>query len=405
MPWVLNDLDVVLNDDVLNQLAVEDALAEDFCQLSLNALAGTDSGEAMKLRALVQGKVMLILVDSGSSHSFVSKDFLETVGLPTFPLKPKQVKLANGDTMVTNQWVPQLEWWTNGHTLCTDMRVLELGTYDAILGYDWLKEHSPMVCNWEAKTLEFQEKGCAVLLKGIQPVEQTMEPVSMDKVHKWACGNDVWAFAVVDSVQQDTAQSEIPEIQELLKEYADVFEQPTGLPPERFYDHQIPLIPGAVPVNSKPYRYSPQHKDEIERQVRELLTAGLNVHSTSSFASPVLLVLKKDGSWRFCVDYRKLNAVTVKNRFPMPLIDEIQDGLAGTQYFTKLDMRSGYHQIRMKEEDEYKTAFKTHQDHYQFKVMPFGLTNAPATFQCVMNEVLAPFLRKFVMVFLDDILI
>jgi hypothetical protein len=133
-------------------------------------------------------------------------------------------------------------------------------------------------------------------------------------------------------------------------------------------------------VNSKPYKYSPHHKDKIEKQVKQSLQAGLISQSYSPFASPVLLMLKKDGSWRFFIDYRKLNAITVKNSFPMPLIKEILDELAGTKYFIKLDMRLGYHQVRMKPEDEYKTAFKTHQGHYQFKVMPFGLTNAPATF-------------------------
>lgn len=119
----------------------------------------------------------------------------------------------------------------------------------------------------------------------------------------------------------------------------------------------------------------------------------------------MLLVKKKDGAWRFCVDYRKLNEITIKNRFPLPIIEEILDELEEAEYFNKLDMRSGYHQVRMLPEDEYKNAFKTHHGHYQFKVMPFGLTNAPATFQCIMNQILQPFLRKFVLVFLEDILI
>lgn len=224
-------------------------------------------------------------------------------------------------------------------------------------------------------------------------------------------GNEVWAFVVVDSLGHvpptvsPSDQQSSESLNSLLQEYSDLFQDPKTLPPHRSYDHAIPLYPDSIPINSRPYHYSPQRKTEIENQVKELLQAGLIAHSHSPFGSPVLLVKKKDGNWRFCVDYRKLNAMTVKNRFPMPIVEEILDELAGSKFFTKLDMKSGYHQIRMLPSDEYKTAFKTHQGHYQFKVMPFGLSNAPATFQCIMNQLLQPYLRKFVLVFLDDILI
>lgn len=227
---VVNDLDVVLNDDILNQLAVEDALTEDFCQLSLNALSGTEHGDCMKLRALVKNKVMLLLVDSGSSHSFVSQNFLQTVGIKAAPTEPKQVRLANGDLMVTNQTVSNLEWWSNGHTLSTDMKVLQLGAYDAILGYDWLKAHSPMLCDWEGKTLQFDKGSSKVLLKGVLPPSRSLQEISLQKVTKWAAGNDIWAVAVVEMLPTPVPETELPEVQQLLKEFQDVFDKPTELP-------------------------------------------------------------------------------------------------------------------------------------------------------------------------------
>jgi hypothetical protein len=195
------------------------------------------------------------------------------------------------------------------------------------------------------------------------------------------------------------------EIQQLVNNNVDLFQEPRELPPQRHADHHIPLLSGAQPVNSKPYRYTPAQKDEIERQVKELLLNGVIQPSASPFSSPVLLVKKKDGSWRMCIDYRRLNSMTIKNKYPLPIVDELLDELKGASWFTKLDLRSGYHQVRVKSEHIQKTTFKTHHGHWEFKVMPFGLTNAPATFQELMNTILAPVLRKYALVFVDDILV
>ncbi|GKB56844.1 putative reverse transcriptase domain-containing protein [Tanacetum coccineum] len=168
---------------------------------------------------------------------------------------------------------------------------------------------------------------------------------------------------------------------------------------------RINLVPGATLVAKSPYRLAPSEMQELPGQLQEFQDKGFIRPSHSPWGAPVLFVKNKDGSFHMCIDYKELNKITIKNRYPLPKIDDLFDQLQGACYFSKIDLRSGYHQLRVHEDDILKTAFRTRYGYFEFTVMPFGLTNAPAVFMDLMNRVCKPYLDKFVIVFIDDILI
>ncbi|GJV41359.1 putative reverse transcriptase domain-containing protein [Tanacetum coccineum] len=286
-----------------------------------------------------------------------------------------EVELVDGRIVSTNIVLKGGTLNLVNHIFEIDLMPIELGTFDVIIGMDWLVKNDAIIVFGE-KVVRIPYGNKTLIVEGDKGVSR-LKVISCIKAH----------VAVIHN-------------------FLEVFpEELPGLPLPRQVEFQIDLVPGAAPVARPPYRLAPSEMKELSVQLQELLEKGFIRPSSSPWGAPVLFVKKKDGSFRLCIDYHELNKLTVKNRYPLPRIDDLFDQLQGLSVYSKIDLRSGYHQLRIKEEDIPITAFRTRYGHFEFQVMPFGLTNAPAVFMDLMNRVCKPYLDKFVIVFIDDILV
>ncbi|KAJ4807602.1 polyprotein [Rhynchospora pubera] len=406
--------DIELEDSTQVQVMEEPSFEQ--ADISMCSPLGGSNSQTLKFKGFIHQTPILTLIDSGSTHSFIHPSVVHLNGVPTVPAPPMLVKTASGSKLLSDSKCQPLQFALQQHQFEGEFRVLEVQGYDVILGMDWIAKVGPVIidCVQGVVKLKQGDTEVSLLLQSeVAEVKLCHGEVCLTKEQQK--GSEI-IFAQL-FVTQMTASSDVystledhlpnmpPQLQQVVLKFHSVFSDPSSLPPARPTDHQIPLKADVTPVNIRPYRFSHFQKPEIEKIIEELLVSGYIRASTSPFASPILLVKKKDHSWRLCVDYRKLNDITVKNKFPIPIIDDILDELHGAKIFSKINLKYGYHQIRMFERDIPKTAFRTHLGHYEFTVMPFGLTNAPATFQALMNSIFKPFLRKFILVFFDDILI
>ncbi|KAJ1701330.1 hypothetical protein LUZ63_001109 [Rhynchospora breviuscula] len=366
----------------------------------------TTKFRTLKFKGELDHVPIQILIDTGSTHSFVNPALINPDIRPISQTTPLLVRIADGTAMSTTTKCEEVNFTLQHHQLTGEVRLLNIQGYDMILGMDWLSLHGPMTIDWQQGRVLLHKDGQELVLQVASEVAALSLCQGQLAIAKEERNGGQLFLAQIVSLD-DTQHVPLvhPKLQPVLDSFKEVFTAPTCLPPSRSVDHQIPLKSDSKPVTVRPYRYSHFQRMEIEKIVEDLLTSSFIRPSTSPYSSPVLLVKKKDNTWRLCIDYRQLNDSTIKNKYPIPIIDDLLDNLKGAAYFSKIDLRSGYHQIKMNESDIFKTAFRTHNGHYEFVVMPFGLTNAPATFQTLMNTLFKPFLGKYVLVFFDDILI
>lgn len=341
---------------------------------------------------------------------------VEFLGILVVAHTPFLVIVGNGDSIQCNGCCQDVQVRIAEQDFHISFFILPIHGADLVLGVQWLQTLGSFLSDYSIPSIQFTYNNKPITLTGSTSMTPTAASYAqfyrflftqaIDFIHSLHLTSFDKPDSNTTTKTEHLVNSNIdPVIKDLLHQYATIFDTPQGLPPDRHQNHHIHLNPNTHPVNIKPYRYPQFQKEIMTNMIHDMLHEGIIKPSTSSFSSPVLLVKKKDGTWRFCVDYRGLNVVTVKDRFPIPTVDELLDELHGSLVFSKLDLRSGYHQILLAPEDTFKTAFRTVDGHFEFLVMPFGLTNAPSTFQATMNEVFRPFLRKSVLVFFDDILV
>ncbi|GJU99196.1 putative reverse transcriptase domain-containing protein [Tanacetum coccineum] len=286
---------------------------------------------------------------------------------------------------------------------------VELGSFDAIIGMDWLAKYQAVIvcaekivripCGNETLIIHGDVSYLGNVI-GLNIISCTKTQKYMEK------GLPIFLAHVTAKEVEDKSEKKRLENVPIVQDFPEIFPADlSGLPPTRQVEFQIDLVPGAALVARAPYRLAPSKMKELSEQLKELSDKGFIRSSSLPRGAPILFVKKKDGSFRMCIAYQELNKLTMKNRYPHPRIDDLFDQFQGSSVYSKIDLRSGYHQLRVREEDIQKTAFRIHYGHYEFQVMPFGLTNAPAIFMDLMNWVCKPYLDKFVIVFIDNILI
>ncbi|EOX94106.1 DNA/RNA polymerases superfamily protein [Theobroma cacao] len=283
-----------------------------------------------------------------------------------------------------------------------DLIPLEILDFDLILGIDWLTAHRANVDCFQKKVVLRNSKGAEIVFVGERRVLPSCV-ISAIKASKLVQKRyPAYLAYVIDTSKGEHKLEDVP----IVSEFPDVFlDDLPGLPLDRELEFPIDLLPSIAPISIPPYRMALAELKELKVQLQDLVDKGFIRPSISPWGAPVLFVKKKDGTLRLCIDYHQLNRVTIKNKYPLPRIDDLFHQLRGAMVLSKIDLRSGYYQLRIKEQDVPKTAFRTRYGHYEFLVMPFGLTNAPAVFMDLMNRVFHPYLDKFVIVFIDDILV